>query len=1838
MSKRFTTFLVLAAAMLLAIPAQGQTIVKKSAAKQTAIQTMTPSAKEFKATKDAYLKANDKTVGVAFRSAAAVEAPVQKTAEDYQVLKANDTSVGKQFKSWNWAAHQAPQFKSTSGLVNTDNVRQPLYKFTGRELSLFNRFDGQAQVSRRAATTDEHGIITAPDEGETKYYTRTGTAFYVSNNSVYDEDQSGTVTIVEAEGGKVYIKDPVSHYAQAAWVEGTRDGNTITVAGAQPLAWNSNYSATLSLNWGNVETTQTGKTYVRGEGDITFTVDDEAGTITLDGSSADKIIAVFWDDDNSWSGYGDYGTVWTVDPNYQPASTDLIVLPDGAEVQQWYADGAGSTTVPTDVNVAFVGSDVYISGLCANFPEAWIKGTLEGTTVTFSKFQYVGAYGGTMPIWAVGADSQTGNLLDAFTMTYDSEAQTLTLDEGQFLVFNAAEDRMYYLSYIQSLTIYAEAPAPAVIDVLPYVNSFDDAALQKHFTIIDANEDGRTWNWYNGMARYTYSETNQGDDWLISPQIYLQAGKKYVFSIQAHAQSANYPERLEVKAALAPESLDEPVSAALMAAGTEVIASSDVTTAGFVPFTNDAFTVAETGFYYIGVHAISDADEYYLYVDDFALEAAPITAPYTADFSTADAMGDFTVLDANGDATNNGNGTWNWSASNGAYYKYHSSNAADDYLILPIQLEAGKNYNVTVNAACNGYPEKFEVVYGTAATKEALTNVIIAETALESTEFADYTGSFTAAEAGTYYVAIHATSDADMFNLKVMKFDIEVGADAAAPDAVTDLSVVATENKLEATVSFKAPTKTVGGDDLTDLTQIDILRDGAVIKSLTEGVTPGAELSYVDNDETLTVGTHVYQVIPYNTNGVGVKSEKVSVFLSAVIQVPYVVDFTKSGSLDVFNVIDANDDGKTWKWSASNGAFYTYDSENAADDYLVSMPIHFVAGKSYNLTVNAKGGTTYPERFEVKLGKAATVDGLDKVILPATVANAGAYVDYEGSFSVEEDGDYFVAIHAISDADMSTLSVAKLIIEKGAEPTAPAAVADFTVTAGAQGALEANVSFKAPTTCGTGAAATGTLNVDIYRDDVVVKTLENIAYGSVQNWKDETVENGKVYTYQVIPSNADGAGLKSDKISVFVGIDELGGVDNFVVAGSSASTITFTWDPVAGAHGGYVNTDAVVYTIYSMHIEEVEIIPGYTMQKLVADEPITTVTGVTTATVDYNTLTGDQRYQYFGISASDGNTTTDPAESYDYAMVGAPDELPIQEGFTGKTLHYLWDTNGGLGLDTQSSDDDACALKLYNNGTSSEVFFVLPRVNLNAAANPTIIFDARNGQNVDKIKVVGAAEGGELTVLGEFNLTAEYTSIKQALSSIKGGTYASVGILATIPTASVSQYEDNVIIDNIRIVDLYEYNLVADIKAPAAVTVGQKAKVVATVTNEGENAAKDYTVTIKAGDKTLITVIGDEELAPFAKDEIEVDFETSIFDEAGDVTLTVDVDYENELNPDDNTASTIITVKESTAAVPENFTATDKGSAGVDLEWNAPSASTSELTEDFSAYENGANETGNVGDWTFVNNNGATKGAMFEDLELANDGKVKAWQVFKPSEYGITNPEFNGPNGSLDESYIVSAYNSDGQSYPDNDDWLISPELPGIAQEISFSIAALSVKYGPSSYEVLISTTDNQIESFTKVAEETLTATGWAEKTVELPAGTKYFAIRNNTPGDGAMCVMLGNISFQVGGSSATAFNIYYEQEKIASVEGDKTTYTVAVDKLTAGEHTFAITAVYANGVESKPVTATVTVTTDIRQIAVDGKPVDIYSVDGKLVRGQATSLDGLKGLYIVDGKKIMVK
>ena len=75
-----------------------------------------------------------------------------------------------------------------------------------------------------------------------------------------------------------------------------------------------------------------------------------------------------------------------------------------------------------------------------------------------------------------------------------------------------------------------------------------------------------------------------------------------------------------------------------------------------------------------------------------------------------------------------------------------------------------------------------------------------------------------------------------------------------------------------------------------------------------------------------------------------------------------------------------------------------------------------------------------------------------------------------------------------------------------------------------------------------------------------------------------------------------------------------------------------------------------------------------------------------------------------------------------------------------------------------------------------------------------------------------------------------------------------------------------------------------------------------------------------------------------------------------------------------------------------------------------------------------------------------------------------------------------------------------------------------------------------------------------------------------------------------------------------------------------------------AGESVqYAVTAIYADGTESAPVE--VNVPTGIENVITDGQPVDVYTIDGKLVRRQTTTLRGLrKGTYVVGNKKIIIQ
>lgn len=927
-----------------------------------------------------------------------------------------------------------------------------------------------------------------------------------------------------------------------------------------------------------------------------------------------------------------------------------------------------------------------------------------------------------------------------------------------------------------------------------------------------------------------------------------------------------------------------------------------------------------------------------------------------------------------------------------------------------------------------------------------------------------------------------------------------------------------------------------------------------------------------------------------------------------VIKAPYTSNLTLQNEFKKYTVIDANNDGKTWSWSSSYGTYYGYSTSNEANDYLI-LPIELEANKNYSVTVNAASySATYPEKFEVKVGKAATVAGLNiTAIAPTTVASKEG-LDFDGDFTTDDDaGVWYVAIHAISDKNMWNLSVKSLTIELGAEPTAPAAPV-LTATAGAEGALEVNVSVTAPTTAINGSNLSGTVDVKIYRDDEVVKSYTRQQPGATLTWKDEEVEDGASYVYYAQASNTKGTGAKSEKVSVWVGQDAPADVENVQVTGMpTGNSISLSWDAVEGLNGGYINPATVKYDITTIEVQEF-----WGMLFPMEGETIGSVTGQTTATVNFPVDEGEPYYGYFGVKAVVGANESDPTSWFAYALIGAPYELPIEEHFTGSALHYFWDynENAALGVSQDGSDGDvALALTGYEAGAATFETF---KLDVKSAANPTVLFDAKKGTSeTDKLTVYAITPAGETTELETVTLGDAYQTYKVVIpASLKNERWVRIGFMANI-----SADQTNVLLDNIKILDLYQYDLSVAVDAPKSVQAGKAATITATVKNEGENAASGYTVTIKAGDETLLTETASEALAPFTTAEFTAELATTIFDDAADVTITATVTYTNDLNPDNDAAETIISVKESTAApVTDVVAAAVEDVSSILVSWSAPDLDAVQAEEVTESFEEG------TGGWTFID----------------ADGDGFNWEYhYNTHETGTDITAHTG------EGTVHSAsYDNDTQRALTPDNWLVSPDAV-LDGTFKFWAVGQDADYCKEHFQVYVSTESaTDVSTFEPVSAEFVATGEYKEYTADLSSyagAAGWIAIRHFNVTD-EFELVVDDITFLAGTGSVEIdhFNIYLDGELVATATADEVTATL--EDVADGSHTVAVSVVYTNGQESKPVEATVSVATGLNKITVVTQPVDVYTLDGKLVRKQTTSFDGLKGVYIVGGNKVLLK
>ncbi len=263
-------------------------------------------------------------------------------------------------------------------------------------------------------------------------------------------------TQVAFDGDDVYVKG-ISYNFPDAWLKGTVSGNTATFASGQFVGENSSGDVFMT-GFDGSEMCDIVFTYSSSRETRTFTL---ATPYLVENKSFSTLNA---------QGYYQQLTIYTNTP-------PLVTVPKNIEIESdWTIEGyLDYDFVFHSTDVAFDGDDIYIKGISYHCPDAWLKGTINGSTATFASGQYMGQ-NGSDNVYMVGFNNSWDTVVD-IVFNYDSQAGKFTLSTP-LLADNKTPDTYDIIEQYSDLSIYKGKPIPDLVELPEGVVAQDDWTLE----------------------------------------------------------------------------------------------------------------------------------------------------------------------------------------------------------------------------------------------------------------------------------------------------------------------------------------------------------------------------------------------------------------------------------------------------------------------------------------------------------------------------------------------------------------------------------------------------------------------------------------------------------------------------------------------------------------------------------------------------------------------------------------------------------------------------------------------------------------------------------------------------------------------------------------------------------------------------------------------------------------------------------------------------------------------------------------------------------------------------------------------------------------------------------------------------------------------------------------------------------------------------------------------------------------------------------------------------------------------------------------------------------------
>lgn len=1041
-----------------------------------------------------------------------------------------------------------------------------------------------------------------------------------------------------------------------------------------------------------------------------------------------------------------------------------------------------------------------------------------------------------------------------------------------------------------------------------------------------------------------------------------------------------------------------------------------------------------------------------------------------------------------------------------------------------------------------------------------------------------------------------------------------------------------------ATVSWAVEPLGAHGGTVSAVT-FDVVRMPGEV-TVAEGTTATTFSETLTND--MPLGNYYYVITPANHGLTGEPMETSSrVIIGQSIVPPYLETFDTRESLDLYTII-----GKEWSWntrtsSSTNGVVNCSKSNSSSDDdevggptgstgdrsssWLITPEIQVEAGKTYE--VRLKSWAVYGDKFEVWYGP-----GLDpakySILMPATAGFGSSSYEEEHvmQFTAEKTENIHLGFVHAGMYD-SFLRLDDISISAGRGTASPAAITDLEVAPVAPGSKSVTISFTAPAEDAQGNALTSLEKIDILVGTDVVKTFEAATPGQKYSYKYTAPDNG--YYLIRVESYNDGCKSEAAEAKVFVGVDVPKAPTATIADKGDYIEVQWTIDET-GENDGYVDPDGVYYALFQMD--------GSGCVDI--DNPVAENLQGSSVAFDFNPNEGPQGLLQLVICAY--NTAGVSGFRYTSALlVGEPYELPFDDGFDEYAGHpWLVSTySDTFGVSTSHfSDADGYSwgwAVLESDPTSDLESGKIAAGGAEGNLSVTFDYIANSGNAIDVYALY--PDGSEALVgTAAEESTGNNDDWKSAAFEIPGSAEGRY-IRLRFTFRNEAGFGAFMHLDNIHCDIAIDH----DVRVEASLMkgqakVGETAVIAARATNLGQLPAEGAELSLYVDGKLAET----KAVKTLAPQECETIYFNYVLTPAttGKVRFQVEAAYAPDQRRENNKALVVLHVAEPTAPAPVNLQG-ETTDNGVKLSWEAPEEfSVDTVVEDFESYETFSID--DLGEWTMVDADGRTTMTL-AGLSYPNNGARMAYMVFDPSKVVLPDETVGLPAGNTEaraydgSQYLIAVATVLDQPDDHNDDWLISPELSGNAQTLSFFAKPMVDYYGAESCEVLYAT-----ENTTDIADFTLLESfevenpaAWTELQTELPEGAKRFAIRVTTAR--GYIFMLDHITYEKGTTRVvTGYNVYRDEQKIATTGFSELGYE---DTDAPGGSTYAVTAVFASGEESG-YSNTYSAESGLTDIVAD-RTYTVVGINGIVYQTSGRELMALPaGIYIINGKRTIIK